>query len=92
MRKENYTVSNSQVKPKGEILRKIIVLLLALSLAAGGAAAYMISPFAGIIMSISRYTGASASQVGLGWNWKFSLVFFVFGVLFSLAWGLAFGG
>ncbi len=65
-------------------------LTIALSLAVGGAASYMISPFAGIIMSISRYTGAKASDVAIRWNWKFSLLFFGLGVVFALLWGIAF--
>jgi len=65
-------------------------LTIALSLAVGGAASYMISPFAGIIMSISRYTGAKASDVAIRWNWKVSLLFFGLGVVFALLWGIAF--
>ncbi|MHB0897125.1 MAG: hypothetical protein ACYC1A_06220 [Spirochaetales bacterium] len=65
-------------------------LTIALSLAVGGAASYMISPFAGIIMSISRYTGAKASDIAIRWNWKFSLSFFGLGVVFALLWGMAF--
>ncbi|MCX7027032.1 MAG: hypothetical protein NT061_06035 [Spirochaetes bacterium] len=67
------------------------VLTIALSLAVGGAAAYMTSPFAGIIMSLSRYTGAKASEIAVRWNWKFSLAFFAVGIAFSLGWGAAFG-
>jgi len=63
-------------------------LSIAISLAVGGAAAYMISPFAGIIMSIARYTGARASQISVQWNGKYSLLFFVVGVLFAILWGM----
>jgi hypothetical protein len=66
-------------------------ITIALSLALGGAAAYMISPFAGIIMSIARYTGAKASDIAIRWNWKFSLAFFALGVAFSFGWGALFG-
>ena len=65
-------------------------LSIALSLAVGGSASYMISPFAGIIMSLSRYTGAKASEIAVRWNWKFSLAFFVLGIGFSLGWGALF--
>jgi hypothetical protein len=79
----------------GTILSKVDLplprLTIALSLAAGGAASYMISPFAGIIMSIARYTGAKASDIALRWNWKFSLAFFCLGVCFAFAWGAVFG-
>ncbi len=67
------------------------ILSIALSLAVGGAAAYMISPFAGIIMSISRYTGAKASQISVGWNGKYSIAFFFIGVVFSVGWGALVG-
>jgi len=65
-------------------------LTIALSLAVGGAASYMISPFAGIIMSIARYTGAKASDIAIRWNWKFSFAFFCLGVFFSFFWGTVF--
>lgn len=67
------------------------ILSIALSLAVGGAAAYMISPFAGIIMSISRYTGAKASQISVRWNGKYSIAFFFIGVIFSVGWGTIVG-
>lgn len=67
------------------------ILSIALSLAVGGAAAYMISPFAGIIMSISRYTGAKASQISVRWNGKYSIAFFFIGVIFSVGWGVLVG-
>lgn len=66
----------------------IPLLSIALSLAVGGAAAYMISPFAGIIMSISRYTGTKASQISIQWNWKYSVILFSTGTLFSIGWGM----
>jgi len=65
----------------------IPLLSIALSLAVGGAAAYMISPFAGIIMSISRYTGAKASQISVRWNGKYGIALFFIGVIFSIGWG-----
>ncbi len=67
------------------------LLSIALSLAVGGAAAYMITPFAGIIMSIARYTGAKASQISVRWNGKYSIAFFFIGVIFSVAWGALVG-
>ncbi|OQB98995.1 MAG: hypothetical protein BWX81_00064 [Spirochaetes bacterium ADurb.Bin110] len=70
---------------------KLPMLSIALSLAVGGAASYMISPFAGIIMSISRYTGAKASQISIKWNGAYSIAFFIVGVLFAIAWGTIIG-
>lgn len=62
-------------------------LTVALSIATGGAAAYMISPFAGVIMSIAGFTGAKASDIALRWNGKFGIFFLFFGILFSFLWG-----
>lgn len=67
---------------------RLPMLSIALSLAVGGSASYMISPFAGIIMSIARYTGAKASQISVRWNGKYSLIFFFAGVAFSILWGM----
>ncbi|MCE1197074.1 hypothetical protein LWX53_11325, partial [bacterium] len=66
-------------------------IAIALALATGGAASYMISPFAGIIMSVAKYTGSKASQVAMRWNGAFSLIFYSMGIIFSLAWGFLFG-
>jgi hypothetical protein len=63
---------------------------IALVMAVGGATAYMISPFGGIVMSMSAYTGVRAADVAIRWNWKFCLVFFAFGVSFALLWGRLF--
>jgi hypothetical protein len=65
-------------------------LTLALSLELGGAISYAVSPFAGIIMSLARYTGAKASDIALRWNWKFSIAFLIVGIGFSLLWGFLF--
>ena len=67
---------------------RLPMLSIALSLAIGGSASYMISPFAGIIMSIARYTGAKASQISVRWNGKYSLIFFFVGVSFAILWGM----
>ncbi|MDP3177008.1 MAG: hypothetical protein Q8M76_03820, partial [Spirochaetaceae bacterium] len=60
-------------------------------LAVGGAASYMITPFAGVIMTISKLIGAKATDVAVRWNWRFSLAFFAVGMLFAFAWGAIFG-
>jgi hypothetical protein len=66
-------------------------LAIALALATGGAASYMISPFAGIIMSLAKYTRSSAWKIAVRWNGAFSLAFYAMGIAFSLAWGFLFG-
>ncbi|PKL23502.1 MAG: hypothetical protein CVV47_14815 [Spirochaetae bacterium HGW-Spirochaetae-3] len=69
----------------------ITQLTLALSLSAGASAAYMISPFAGVIMTISKLVGARTSDVAVRWNWKYSVSFFAMGMLFAFGWGACFG-
>lgn len=66
-------------------------LTVALSLAVGGAAAYMVSPFAGVIMTVSKLIGAKASDVAIRWNWRFGLSFYATGMVFAFAWGAVFG-
>jgi hypothetical protein len=66
-------------------------LAIALALATGGAASYMISPFAGIIMTLAKYTRSSAWRIAVRWNGAFSLAFYAMGIAFSLAWGFLFG-
>ena len=66
-------------------------LTLALGLSVGGAAAYMVSPFAGVIMTISRLLGTRPFDLAFRWNWRFGALFFAFGMAFAFAWGAAFG-
>lgn len=69
----------------------LTTLTIALSLSSGAGAAYMVSPLAGIIMSVARYTSSTAVDVALRWNWRFVAVFCAFAILFSLGWGAVFG-
>jgi cytochrome c oxidase subunit IV len=66
-------------------------ITVALSLAVGGAAAYMVTPFAGVIMTISRLIDTKAVDVALRWNWRFSLLFLAAGLLYAFGWGAVFG-
>ncbi len=66
-------------------------ITVALSLAVGGAAAYMVTPFAGVIMTISRLIDTKAADVALRWNWRFSLLFLAAGLLYAFGWGALFG-
>jgi hypothetical protein len=66
-------------------------LTLALGLSVGGAAAYMVTPFAGVIMTLSKLIGTRASDVALRWNWRFAILFFTTGMVFAFLWGAAFG-
>lgn len=60
---------------------------VALCLALGGSIAYMVSPFAGVIMTIGKFVGAKASEVSLTWNWRYSLSYFAIGICFAYFWG-----
>jgi hypothetical protein len=60
---------------------------LALCLALGGSISYMLSPFAGVIMAISKFLNAKAEDVALRWNWIFSVSYFIVGIVFAYFWG-----
>jgi hypothetical protein len=62
-------------------------ITVALCLALGGSISYMVSPFAGVIMTIGKFVGAKASDVALTWNWRYSLIYFVVGIVFAYLWG-----
>lgn len=66
----------------------ISLTTLALCLALGGSISYMVSPFAGVIMTIAKFIGAKASDVAITWNWLYSLVYFIIGISFAYLWGL----
>ena len=66
-------------------------ITVALSMAVGGAAAYMITPFAGVIMTISRLIDTKAVDVALRWNWRYSLMFMAAGLLYAFGWGALIG-
>lgn len=66
-------------------------LTIALCLALGGSISYMVSPFAGVVMTIAKFVGAKASDVAITWNWLYSLIYFVVGLLFAYFWGQYFG-
>ncbi|MFZ3109801.1 MAG: hypothetical protein WA234_03820 [Rectinemataceae bacterium] len=79
----------------GKILSYIALpippITVALALAVGGAAAYMVTPFAGVIMTISRLIDTKAVDVALRWNWRFSILFFAAGLVYAFGWGALFG-
>lgn len=60
---------------------------IALCLALGGSISYMVSPFAGVIMTIAKFVDAKASDVAITWNWAYSLIYFVMGIFFAYFWG-----
>ncbi|MHA6549142.1 hypothetical protein UHV16_07525 [Lactiplantibacillus plantarum] len=52
-------------------------LLIALSLNIGSVVAYMLSPFAGIVMIVATLLHVSSATVSVRWNWQFCLIFLV---------------
>jgi hypothetical protein len=58
-------------------------LLIALSLNIGSVAAYMLSPFAGIVMIVATILNVKPTQVSIRWNWKFCLAFMVVDLVFA---------
>lgn len=52
-------------------------LLVALSLNIGSVAAYMLSPFAGIVMIVASILEVNPATVSVRWNWKFCLAFII---------------
>ena len=64
---------------------------LALGLAIGGSISYIVSPFAGIVIPLAKFVKCRTVDIALRWNWIYSLVFFVEGIVFAYFWGQAFG-
>jgi hypothetical protein len=55
-------------------------LTIALCLNLGGSIAYMVSPFAGIIMTLAKFIEVKPTDVAVRWNWQFCLIYFVLGI------------
>lgn len=62
-----------------------------MTLSVGGAAAYMISPFAGVIMPLARLPDVKPSDLAIRWNRRYSLSFMTLGLVLAFAWGKLFG-
>ncbi len=56
------------------------LVTIALCLNLGASLAYMVSPFAGIIMTISKFIDAKATDVAIRWNGLFCIIYFVLGI------------
>ena len=76
------------------ILGKLLVALslpfspaiLAVSLIFGSTLSYMISPFAGIVLTTSKFLNIPINQVGLKWNFWFGVTYFVLGCCCIMYW------
>jgi len=64
---------------------------LALCLGLGGSVSYMASPFAGIVLTLSKFINCRTVDIALRWNLAYSLVLFTEGVVFAYVWGYFFG-
>lgn len=75
----------------GQILQHVDIpvarITLALGMTTGSVTSYMVTPFAGVIMTLARYIGVSAVDVAVRWNWRFCTLFFVLGIGLSFGWG-----
>ena len=59
-----------------------IALLLMLSCAVS----YIVSPFAGMVMTASKFLPVSPFEVAIKWNVLFCVIFLIEGVLFACLW------
>lgn len=75
----------------GQILTSIHLpvapISVALCLALGGSISYIISPFAGITLTLAKFINCRTIDIALRWNWLYSLIYFVEGITFAYFWG-----
>ncbi|MBP2637910.1 MAG: hypothetical protein H6Q72_3817 [Firmicutes bacterium] len=75
----------------GQVLTAIELPLapisIALSLALGGSISYIISPFAGIVLTLAKFINCRTVDIALRWNGLYSLIIFIEGLIFAYAWG-----
>jgi hypothetical protein len=79
----------------GKILAYVVIPLpqitVALGIMTGSVTAYMVTPFAGVIMALARSIEVRSIDVAFNWNWRFCSLFFMAGIVFAFAWGAVFG-
>lgn len=63
-------------------------LLIALSLNIGSVIAYMVSPFARIIIIVASLLDVKPTTISLHWNWLFCVMFAILGLTFSVLFSL----
>jgi hypothetical protein len=54
---------------------------IATALAFGSSISYMVSPFAGIVLTCAKYLDVAPHKIGLYWNGLFGLAYFILGSL-----------
>lgn len=57
-------------------------LPLALALSLGGALSYIVSPFAGIVLTLSRFLDSRPTDIAWRWNWQYCIIYLVLGIFF----------
>jgi len=55
---------------------------LALALSLGGALSYVVSPFAGIVLTLSRFLDSRPTDIAWRWNWQFCIAYLILGISF----------
>jgi hypothetical protein len=65
----------------------VTTVSIALSLALGGSVAYILSPFAGIVLTLAKFLNCRPTDVALHWNWVYCSLFFFEGLVFIYFWG-----
>lgn len=66
-------------------------LSLALCLALGGSVSYIVSPFAGIVLTLAKFINSRTIDIAFHWNGVYSLLFLAEGIIFAYFWGRFFG-
>lgn len=68
----------------GQILTSIDLPIdrgsLAMAIAMGGPISYMVSPFAGMTLTLAKFTGRKPSEISIKWNGLFAIIFFIEGL------------
>ena len=69
----------------------IPAISIALCLALGGSISYIVSPFAGMVLMLSKFLNCRTMDISISWNWVYSSLLFGEGILFAYFWGRYFG-
>lgn len=57
-------------------------IALAMAISLGGAVSYIVSPFAGLILTLAKFTQRTPVEISIKWNGVFTLIYLVEGVVF----------
>jgi hypothetical protein len=59
---------------------------LALCLSVGAVISFILSPFAGMVLTLAKFINCRTVDIAFRWNWIFSLIFFGEGIVFAYCW------